>query len=85
MDLREQETAAAVQDLEIRQIELENQRKLLEQVNRCRPALAPSLPVGDHRPQRCLTGHAASRRAVQGEVGFPGASCVSISGVCRSC
>ncbi|CAL8355871.1 unnamed protein product [Arctogadus glacialis] len=31
MDLREQETAAAVQDLEIRQIELETQRKLLEQ------------------------------------------------------
>ncbi|CAL8336982.1 unnamed protein product [Gadus morhua 'NCC'] len=31
MDLREQETAAAVQDLEIRQIELETKRKLLEQ------------------------------------------------------
>ncbi|KAK0155599.1 TBC1 domain family member 31 [Merluccius polli] len=31
MDLREQETAAAVQDLEIRQIELETQRKQLEQ------------------------------------------------------
>jgi len=32
MDLRDQETAAAVQDLEVRQMELEAQRKLLEQV-----------------------------------------------------
>uniref|UniRef100_A0A8C5EZM7 TBC1 domain family member 31 n=1 Tax=Gouania willdenowi TaxID=441366 RepID=A0A8C5EZM7_GOUWI len=32
MDLREQETAAAVQDLEIRQMEIEVQRKHLEQV-----------------------------------------------------
>ena len=32
MDLREQESAAAVQDLEIRQMELEAQRKRLEQV-----------------------------------------------------
>uniref|UniRef100_A0A3P8TT65 TBC1 domain family member 31 n=1 Tax=Amphiprion percula TaxID=161767 RepID=A0A3P8TT65_AMPPE len=31
MDLREQETAAAVQDLEVRQMELETQRKRLEQ------------------------------------------------------
>ncbi|XP_062320828.1 TBC1 domain family member 31 [Osmerus eperlanus] len=31
MDLRDQETAAAVQDLEVRQMELEAQRKLLEQ------------------------------------------------------
>ena len=33
MDLRDQETAAAVQDLEVRQMELEAQRKLLEQVD----------------------------------------------------
>lgn len=32
MDLREQETAAAVQDLEVRQLELEAQRRRLEQV-----------------------------------------------------
>lgn len=32
MDLREKETATAVQDLEIRQMELEAQRKRLEQV-----------------------------------------------------
>lgn len=32
MDLREQETAAAVQDLEVRQMEMEVQRKRLEQV-----------------------------------------------------
>lgn len=32
MDLREHETAAAVQDLEVRQMELEAQRKRLEQV-----------------------------------------------------
>lgn len=32
MDLREQETAAAVQDLEVRQMELEAQRRRLEQV-----------------------------------------------------
>ena len=34
MDLRERETAAAVQDLEVRQMELEAQRKRLEQVRR---------------------------------------------------
>lgn len=32
MDLRERETAAAVQDLEVRQMELEAQRRRLEQV-----------------------------------------------------
>lgn len=34
IDQREQETAAAVQDLEVRQMELEVQRKRLEQVTR---------------------------------------------------
>lgn len=33
MDLRERETAAAVQDLEVRQMELEAQRRRLEQVS----------------------------------------------------
>lgn len=37
MDLREKETAAAVQDLEVRQMELEAQRRRLEQV-------APTFP-----------------------------------------
>lgn len=32
MDLRERETAAAVEDLEVRQMELEAQRRQLEQV-----------------------------------------------------
>lgn len=32
MDLRDRETAAAIQDLEVRQMELEAQRKRLEEV-----------------------------------------------------
>lgn len=42
MDLRERETAAAVQDLEVRQMELEAQRRRLEQVTNT--FLPPSQP-----------------------------------------
>ena len=51
MDLREQETAAAVQDLEIRQIELETQRKQLEQVSCCTPPASPTVPLVDYSPR----------------------------------
>uniref|UniRef100_A0A667YTG4 TBC1 domain family member 31 n=1 Tax=Myripristis murdjan TaxID=586833 RepID=A0A667YTG4_9TELE len=45
MDLRERETATAVQDLEVRQMELEAQRKLLEQVTHSsHPSVPPSSP-----------------------------------------
>ncbi len=36
MTLRDQETAAAVQDIEVRQMELEVQRQLFEQVGPCK-------------------------------------------------
>ncbi len=36
MALRDQETAAAVQDIEVRQMELDAQRQLFEQVGPCK-------------------------------------------------
>lgn len=46
MDLRERETAAAVQDLEVRQMELEAQRRRFEQVTGTSysTSLPPSFP-----------------------------------------
>ncbi len=45
MDLRDRETAAAVEDLEVRQMELEAKRKRLEQVKNITFRLPSSFPI----------------------------------------
>ncbi|XP_061529879.1 LOW QUALITY PROTEIN: TBC1 domain family member 31 [Phycodurus eques] len=68
MDVREQETAAAVQDLDIRQMELEVQRRQLEQ-ELCKEQLRIERQVEDVRMKRSD----GEKRNMQGLEGFPAA------------
>uniref|UniRef100_A0A8C5CFF4 TBC1 domain family member 31 n=1 Tax=Gadus morhua TaxID=8049 RepID=A0A8C5CFF4_GADMO len=77
MDLREQETAAAVQDLEIRQIELETQRKLLEQVSWGPPAASPP-PCGRLQATEIPHGHTAWPHSVWAGSESYGAPCLGV-------